>query len=391
MSSASPKPPNDATAPGAPNRPSGPRAAPLFEVGAAPARASGPRPAVAPAAAPAPRASGPRPAPLPAPALVPAPVRARPPEAARKRRKRSAWPFYLAMGLILLALPVGYYALLQDGPPQSGPDAAPPGKPVELKLTRVDGAVEIRHGGGQWSPVKPGETLAPADGVRTGEGGSAILTGGDQYEVHLEAQTEVAVDELTDSISRVMLGGGMATAKVQGGGKHTFEVHARNSDAVARTRQGTFAISNNMAGTVAVGTKDGEVEFGGHGKTVIVRAGQQSVVRPGQAPSDPTTLPSSLLLKVDWPAGKVLTRPDVVITGQSEPGTLVTVQDRNAVVDSNGTFRVRLSLKDGKKKALKVTARSVGGLREDSEHVVDVDTHAPSATVQPPDWVDNPR
>src|SRR5262249_47351769 len=154
--------------------------------------------------------------------------------------------------------------------------------------------------------------------VRTVEG-TATLTGGDQYEVQLEPQTEVAVDELTDSISRVMLGGGMATAKVQGTGKHVFEVHARNSDAVARTRQGTFAISNNLEGTVAVGTKEGEVELAGRGKTVIVRAGQGSVVRPGQAPSDPGTLPSSLLLKVDWPDNKILTHPEVTVAGQSEP------------------------------------------------------------------------
>ncbi|HEY8208746.1 MAG TPA: FecR domain-containing protein [Myxococcaceae bacterium] len=302
----------------------------------------------------------------------------------RRRRRQSAWPFYTAMGLILLALPAGYFLLLQDAPPSPTQELAAPGKPVELKVTRVDGTVEIRRASGKWGQVQAGDVLQPSDGVRTGEGSTALLTGGDQYEVALEPQTEVAVDELTDSISRVMLGGGMATAKVKAG-KHTFEVHARDSDAVARTRQGTFAISNNMQGTVAVGTKEGEVEFAGRGKTVIVRAGQESVVRPGQAPSDPTSVPTSLLLKVDWPAGKVLTRADVTISGQSTPGTMVAVQDRRVVVDASGNFKVHLKLRDGKV-PIKVRARSVSGIQQEAETEVRVDTHAPKVQLEPPPW-----
>lgn len=382
--SASPKPPSaPPTSLGAPRRPSAPRAAPLFEVGV-PAPAPAPRPSGSRPASAA-RPSGPRPlppAPAPAAARAPAPPAAPP---VRRRRRRSAWPFYTAIGLILLALPAGYFLLLQDAPPPPpSPELAAPGKPVELKVTRVDGTVEIRRASGQWGQVNAGDVLQPSDGVRTGEGSTAVLTGGDQYEVALEPQTEVAVDELTDSISRVMLGGGMATAKVKAG-KHTFEVHARDSDAVARTRQGTFAISNNMQGTVAVGTKEGEVEFAGRGKTVIVRAGQESVVRPGEAPSDPTALPTSLLLKVDWPAGKVLTHADVTVSGHSVPGAVISVQGRPAIVDSKGDFKVRLTLKDGKV-PLKVKARSVSGLQQEAEQEVRVDTHAPKVQLEPPPW-----
>jgi len=390
--SASHKPPAaPLPGPGIPKRPSAARAAPLFELSA-------------PAAAPAARPSGPRPAPVSGPSARPSgsrsavppglmPAAHRPPGRTtvplaapqmKRRRRRSAWPFYVAMGLILLALPAGYFLLLQDAPPASQ-ELALPGKPVELKVTSVDGTVEIRRAGGEWGQVQAGQTLQASDGVRTGERGKATLSGGDQYEVQLEAQTEVAVDELTDSISRVMLGGGMATAKVQGGGKHVFEVHARNSDAVARTRKGTFAISNNLEGTVAVGTREGEVEFAGRGKTVIVRAGQGSVVLPGQAPSDPTTLPTSLLLKVDWPGEKILRKADITVAGLSEPGALVTVQGRTAVVDSEGKFRVKVKVKEGKI-PLRVEARSVSGQEQRAEQEIRVDTRAPQVKVDAPPW-----
>jgi hypothetical protein len=109
------------------------------------------------------------------------------------------------------------------------------------------------------------------------------------------------------------------------------------------------------------------------------------VVRPGQAPSDPTSLPSSLLLTVDWPAGKILTRAEVTVSGQSEPGTQVTVQGRPTVVDASGGFRVRLKLKDGKV-PIKVKAQSVGGLRQEAEQEVRVDTHAPKVQLDNPPW-----
>jgi len=265
----------------------------------------------------------------------------------------------------------------------ANPDPGPAIAPVELKVAHVEGAVQIRKAGGQWEPVKEGEALQPSDGVRTGEASKAVLEGGDQYEVHLEAQTEVAVDELTDSISRVLLGGGMATAKVRGSGKHTFEVHARNSDAVARTHRGTFSISNNNSGTVALGTAEGEVEFGGQGKTVIVRAGQQSVVRPGEAPSAPTTIPTSLLLKVDWPAGKTLRRSEVTISGDSEPGAIVTILGRTVSSDSRGHFVASVKLPQGKS-SVEVKARSVAGLQEAAERDLQVDTRPPKVVLDIP-------
>ena len=65
-----------------------------------------------------------------------------------------------------------------------------------------------------------------------------MLVGGQAYEVEMESGTEVKVDELTDSISRVLLENGMATATVKGASRHLFEVRAAGSDAKARTRDG---------------------------------------------------------------------------------------------------------------------------------------------------------
>ena len=108
------------------------------------------------------------------------------------------------------------------------------------------------------------------------------------------------------------------------------------------------------------------------------------MVTPGQGPTDPTAIPTSLLLKVSWPAGKTLTKSAVLIAGQSEPGTIVTVQGAQAIVDAKGKFSMSLKLKDGKTE-LRVRSHSVGDLKSESKHDVDVDTRPPGFEVDSKD------
>lgn len=306
------------------------------------------------------------------------------------QRARSSWPFYAAVGLILLALPIGYLVLLGSEPPAPAPvvapaPAPPEKKPLQIQLRDVQGTVEIRRGDGDWTAAKGGELMSRSDGVRTGERSSAVLLGGDVYQVKMESNTEVAIADLSDSISRLLLEGGMATAQVNGEARHQFEVRAAGSDAVARTQSGTFSISNNRAGTVAVGTHQGEVEFLGSGKVVIVRAGQQSIVRPGQGPSDPVPIPSSLLLKVNLPGHLTVNRRKVVLAGRAEPGAVVEIGGRAAPVGADGTFKQTLEFPDGKHE-LEVRARSVGKLEAESRHRLEVDTRVNQFSIESPTW-----
>ncbi len=305
------------------------------------------------------------------------------------RRRSSGWVFYVAVGLIVLALPVAYFGWL-DRPPASAPlpvtappPVAPP-KAVELALGEVSGDVQIRQPGGDWAPALKGQVLARDVAVRTGDGAYAVLVGGNAYDVRLEPGTQVSIEEITDSISRLMLGGGMATARVRGDAKHLFEVKASGSDAVARTRSGAFAVSSNGKGTVAVGTREGEVEFLGAGKVVIVRAGQQSILRPGAAPTEPSAIPSSLLLKVKWPTGTVTTRK-VVVAGEAEPGSVVRLGGRSVAVDERGRFSASVELSEGKN-ALSVQAVGVGGTTTTDKKQLECDTRGPATRLDPDLW-----
>lgn len=311
------------------------------------------------------------------------------------RKPRRQTPFLLGLVLILAALPVGWFVFLREPPPpppaptapvtsDTAPKPAP--KPVELALQEVKGTVEVRHGkAGEWVSVQAGVPLRPSDTVRTRDGSYAVLIGGEAVEVRMEPGTEVSVEELTDSLSRILLGNGMATAVVRPGHRHTFEVRAAGSDAVARTGEGTFTMSNDGKGTVAVGTREGEVTFLGQGKVVIVRAGQQSIVRPGTAPSDPAPLPGSLLLKVQWPATPATRRRQLVLAGQTDPGNRVEVAGETISPSADGHFSVPLTLKEGRN-TVSVRAVSVSGGKQEESRDVLLDTTPPKLGLDQDIW-----
>jgi uncharacterized cupin superfamily protein len=295
-------------------------------------------------------------------------------------------PFFLGLVLILAALPLGYFLFLHQPPPPPAPPPAPPPSPItetkapekpkEVTITEVSGTVEVRREDGTWELVEPGRVLRPSEVLRT-KGDSTAWIRSDTADAQLQASTEMSVEEITDSVSRFLLVSGMATASVRPGLRHTLELRATGSDAVATTTDGTFTMSNDGKGTVAVGTREGEVRFNSNGKVVIVRAGKQSVVRPGSAgPSEPVEIPSSLLRKVQWPSARQNKR-EIIVQGEAEPGTRLELAGETFSPGQDGVFTRKVALKEGDNN-VKLKVSSVGGNKEEASQKFHVDTQAPT-------------
>lgn len=307
--------------------------------------------------------------------------------------KRSSVPFALGLVAILAIIPLAWWLFLREPPPPPLPPKPPPVAKVdagpqqrELKLTEVNGTVEVRRGlDGGWEPAAEGTKLSPSDGVRTTNGSYAVLVGDEYWEVRMESGTEVGIGELSESISRLLLERGMARAQVKGNGRHTFEVRAAASDAVASTDAGVFTMATNGLGTVAVGAESGEVVFAGGGRVVIVKAGQQSLMKPGQAPSEPEPIPSSLLLKVALPMRATLNTPKVVVKGSAQPGAMVEVQGAVVQVDAEGRFESTVTLKEGLNK-VEVRAKGVGNTSAGSKHGLELDTTVKAPVIDKNLW-----
>jgi hypothetical protein len=312
---------------------------------------------------------------------------------------RRQGPFILGLVLILAALPLGYFFFLREvppAPPSVAPVAPPapvveapaPEKPVQLQITEVSGTVQVKAKNGSWQNVDKGTMLTAADEVRTVGGSYAVIIGGESVMIRMEPGTEVTVEELTASVSRLLLNKGMATTTVLTGKGHTIEFKAKGSDAVATAKdQGTFTMSNDGAGTVAVGAREGEVAFRGNKQVVIVKAGYQSVLRPGdEGPSAPMKVPTSLLRKLTWP-GRQQNKDKIVVKGEAEPGTRVEVAGETIYPGKDGTFEKTVGLKEGEND-VRVRAVSVVGKEEEQQRKFSVDTRPPVTHI-PSLWKDS--
>lgn len=317
-----------------------------------------------------------------------------------ERSRRRGTLCFALMALSLAALvPVGYRVFLAapEGAaalppaPEPGPGAAasPAGHPdasaqlEDLTVTAVAGSVEIRRGkGAPYLPAALGAALAPEDDLRTGDG-RATLTARSAFQVQVEPGTELSVEELNARLSRFGLWAGMLVATVEGGGERSLAVRAAGSDAIAVATEGTFAMSNNGRGTVAVGARSGEVEFRAGGSAVVLRAGQVSVSQ-GDAPQPPSSVPSSLFLKVQWPREGLVNRRTITVSGRTAPGAVLLVGGAPARVEKDGTFAATLSLREGENRIL-AEGLDVAGHRVQESSALEVDTTAPESEIRTDD------
>ncbi|MFP2912824.1 hypothetical protein ACLESD_49030, partial [Pyxidicoccus sp. 3LFB2] len=98
--------------------------------------------------------------------------------------------------------------------------------------------------------------------------------------------------------------------------------------------------------------------------------------RPGQAPIRARGLPGSLLLKVDWPVDRTRRERELLVRGQTEPGSRVEVDGVTITPDAQGHFERKVSLREGRN-TVDVRAVGVGRIEQRDKQDVVVDTTPP--------------
>ncbi|HOX44632.1 MAG TPA: FecR domain-containing protein [Myxococcota bacterium] len=291
--------------------------------------------------------------------------------------------FIVAVGALLLLVPLVYYLLFERSlsvtdpgqgpapPPPVAPQAvdagelAPPlAAPVVLSVLELRGQVEVNREGGAWTAAEEGLILSSQDRVRTGPESSALLSMPGIFAVRLDSESEFKIRSLAEDTMRFLLEQGMLSAEVREDPDLLFEVAA--ATATVRTHGADFRMHVSRAGVVAVGASAGQVELESSGKVVQVRAGYLTRAERDRPPLDPIPIPAALFLKVRWPARSELGKREVAISGATEPGARVLVDGAIVEVDSSGRFRKVVGLKEGANRVL-VRSQDVGGNQVDSQ------------------------
>jgi hypothetical protein len=185
----------------------------------------------------------------------------------------------------------------RPAPSSSPAEPAAPAARADALVVSADEGVERTVAGGEWAPVRAGDTLAVADSIRTGAAGSAELELGRGSRVTIAQRTEVAVRELTAAVQRIGLVRGRVGVNVAPDGTRVLRVEdAAGQMSVTATggRLGVVAAPSSLA----VVAQEGGAVLESAGASVAVPAGHQATAWRGVAPVAPTPVPKQLLLRV---------------------------------------------------------------------------------------------
>ncbi|MCP4601890.1 MAG: FecR domain-containing protein [Proteobacteria bacterium] len=243
---------------------------------------------------------------------------------------------------------------------QSHTDSSSSRKPSQgFLVTSVTGLVERSEPDKEnWKPVSPGDRLQIDEFVRTGMTSSVKLAFDEKSEIDLAGQSEISVQDITETIHQIKLELGRIDVNYEESGGRTLRITSTNNEAVAETQTAKFAMQN-IDGQISVATTTGEVKLTAKDKTVTVGTGEFSRVAPGQEPRPVEPIPLSVMLVVAKPGKRAQDDDVTTITGRTNIGARVNADGVQAKVNRKGRFKIVMPLRG--KKHIEVVADTVWG------------------------------
>jgi len=244
-------------------------------------------------------------------------------------------------------------------------------QPVDrtARIAGIQGAVERSIDGKTWVAAKVGDELGLAEHVRTGPDGSVTLDIAGRATVELAASSHFSVREISETLARVMLDRGRASASVDTSTKSTLRMEFAGTKTAAESKGGKFAAIASGKGQVTVATNRGKVKLRGDHADVDIPENMQSTIF-GDAPPTEPVVPPSLYLKIQRPRRKLQRSRKTIVRGTVTPGAVISVNGVRYATDSTGSFKATVALREGKN-VLVVEAETVtGGKRESKIPIV---------------------
>lgn len=210
--------------------------------------------------------------------------------------------------------------------------------PQHTVLARASGLVEVQSSGGAWAAAGAGQTLAAGQRVRTGALSSVTLAFYDGSLARLGPNAEVSVDSLDAQKT-----GARVILLTQWSGDSQHDV-AHSGDAASRYEVATPSGVGSAKGTsfrvsvtallIRFDVDEGVVAVTNLNITVLVVAGQTTIIPPGEAPQEPVFHISGegevTAIGDTWRIGgqTFLTDASTVIVGDPQLGDWVAVEGR---------------------------------------------------------------
>ncbi|MBN2360486.1 MAG: hypothetical protein JXR83_13610 [Deltaproteobacteria bacterium] len=244
----------------------------------------------------------------------------------------------------------------QPEQPASGPAVA-----IAIPtLQSTKGTVERKGRVGRWQSVGVGDHLDPGSSLRTATDSQAMLAWS-IASISLGASTTMQFDK---DLNKIWLESGELGLNQRAEGE-AIEIANRDGRVRVRGIRGEYTVQVKP-GLVVVKAREAEAELISAGKTVALGANTIGWAVPGKPPVEPFATDHKPELKVNEPRLAQVSTPTIVIKGQTEPLTEVTVNGEAAKVDAQGAFSAVVPLSEGEN-AIAVVARLFTGTESRQE------------------------
>lgn len=280
---------------------------------------------------------------------------------------RDALKFLVAILAVLVVGGIGYRIVFPYK------DVAP------VLIQQVEGTVHYIGEGNQRTEAYPGQPLQRQDRVETSENGRARLTYGQHSSMQLQHGTSIRVLGITSEGVRVELDQGRVEATVRSG-TESLGIVSRGREVQAR--DAIFDVGVNQQGTLAVETREGEVELLGMGDLDRMSEGQR-ITAPANGEPAMSPIPEAMLLEVAWPESARTREAEVTVRGRTDPGAEVRVgaagRWTTVVAGNDGSFEATVPLEEGPN-PLRVVSEDPLGRASSAESEVLRDTEPPQGS-----------
>jgi hypothetical protein len=285
------------------------------------------------------------------------------------------------IGVVLVVAGIGSRHLFEKKASETKASQAQTNRPKKaiveedrFHVAAVQGVVDFVQDGKVYV-LQAGDLLSLKDVIRTGKG-ARVLLHRKSSELEVRENLEVQLQSIANQQAEFSIIGGKGAMSAN---VRDVESTVRiNSDDIHAVNVGPsrWVVARGEEGKVAVAVSEGNVQFAGHGSSVIVKAGTESVATKTLPPSSPNRTPEDLLLDVVWPEASQA-HDVAAIEGKASPASTVLVNGREVTVNADGTFKAEVPLKVGNN-PVQVQAEDLQGRKKVAAETVRRQANAPA-------------
>lgn len=224
-----------------------------------------------------------------------------------------------------------------------------------LEVSQVYGTVIYENGQTSQAAQVGMRLQTVGDTLRTSSRSNARLTlDTNAGIITISPNTTVRIEQLQTTASggrltRLSIAGGQARFQIQPFSTPDSQLEIQTPAGSSAVRGTEFGISVQPTGSTSVATLEGRVVAVAQGQTILVDAGFQTLMVPGEPPINPVPLTDGAEFRLDLltevedssPGGSA-SRRTVQIRGQVNPVNLVSMAGFPQVVDATGQVDARL-------------------------------------------------